>query len=180
MEVSTDTEMRWGWTTVRKTLIGAALVAAGILVTVTTVYSFPITLDENDSYEFVVTQNDMLTRAEQSTSQSNGSATLQIHVADDGKDGPEKARIKVQGHKAGGAWVIPSSSSESYTWEIDVSEFSTPTLEVEVIMEKGDLKLLGAALNNEVQAAHSPIPSTILLFSVGLIGLVGVRKRFKK
>ena len=40
----------------------------------------------------------------------------------------------------------------------------------------GEFDFKGAELN----AVANPIPSTVLLFGVGLIGLVGLRKSFRK
>ncbi len=167
----------------RKTLMGAALVAAGIFVTVTTAYSFPILLHENDSYEILVTPDDMLTVAEQSPSPSTGSTTLlQIFVADDEKkDEPEKASITVNGYASSPkAYVIPTSSSEGCTWEFELPDDLTLPLEVVVTVDKGDLLLTGVQVIGAAGVAHAPIPSTILLFSAGLIGLAGIKRRFKK
>ena len=87
------------------------------------------------------------------------------------------AAFYINGSQVESAWNAANSP-----WTTDVLPYlqDDGNLTIGISARAGTLTYLGAELALKAdQAAHSPIPPTILLFGAGLVGLVGFRKKFK-
>jgi len=88
------------------------------------------------------------------------------------------AYIWVNGDRVESNLQVTPSTVWTYDVLADLQDDGGLTFKVE--RRSGYVTYVGAELNVTPGAAHSPVPGTLWLFGTGLMGLVGLKKKFKK
>lgn len=141
----------------------------------------PVPLDsKNKSYEATLSGDDISELAGESpvALSTVDKAILTLFMGVGSK--PATAQIYINGDEVEHKWVVTESP-----WTGDVSKYlqDGEGLTYEIQRKTGDFVFFGADLNFQSgppEPMANPIPPTALLFGCALVGLAGIRWKFKR